>query len=563
MATIFEWDGGTLPSIAGTTPSVDGEFIQFASGSSENYLYQDVSSLDAFTLRYYIETPSAYAGQSWTNFVAMSSTNWRFRFNIAGSGTPGQFMYMNASNTQIDKTAQYATALSTIYRIEMQVDRTAQTMRGWVFPEGSDFPLFDTGLLTGFDTGNTSFSSIRIGRVVAISTGALKIGRVKLTDDSATLVGRHASDTGIPRIKGISWDTANNKTVRFATHSTTSVSAYNQPLATGDWVIIIANNNSNTSGTPTTPSWGRVWRNMTTVGAMAAGAWYTINDGRTTYSLEECGYSSGSSWMAIWGDGADPDLDNWVVGSWQDRASLPDGDKTTLARAPGITSPTNSLVLLSAVERTVALETGAPGMYDATAIRSARPSVNNFSRLFWRNLGNASSGGGWDTMGVFGVTTTHASKVIADETVKFQNTHNNNGTASMLAIPASDGEIIVGPTGNIKSTFVPKFSHNSLTVGSIFNIDFESCQATFTPATGDPTVVEVTTIDGYGYAKATGLSPNTTYTITFTIDDVDQTDKTLTIKTLPTPGSRVSFVADAGSGTLSASGGQSCHRHGH
>lgn len=194
MATIIDWDGGTLPTITGTTPTLDADgYMVFGAGATVNNASWAVST-NAFTLRWYEKVPSAWASASWSTFYALSSATINARVNIAGSGTPGQVRYIQTANSQIAASPNNTLALSGHYRFELQIDRAAQTYRGAIFALGSDVALYDTGLLTGRNTGSAAFTSLQLGRLSTVSTNALSVGRVKAVDTVGSWIGRDPDD---------------------------------------------------------------------------------------------------------------------------------------------------------------------------------------------------------------------------------------------------------------------------------------------------------------------------------------------------------------------------------
>ncbi len=207
MATLFEWDGGALPSITGTTPTVSGHSMTFPAGSAANYAQWTVNT-NQFTLRWYVTVPSTWPSASWSILYAMTSGTANARMNLSGSAAPGQVRYIRSGNTEIVRSYDNTVALSTQYRMEVQIDRVNQTYRGAVFPLMSETPLYDTGLLTSIDTGAAAFTALRLGHVDAamIALGDLTVGRVKVTDTVGSWVGRHASDIATDPDTIIEWD---------------------------------------------------------------------------------------------------------------------------------------------------------------------------------------------------------------------------------------------------------------------------------------------------------------------------------------------------------------------
>lgn len=195
MATLLEWDGGTLPTITGTTPSViDAHTMEFAAGSALNYASWTTSA-DRFTLRYYVTIPSAWTSASWTMGGIQASGNQNARINLGGSGSPGQFRWVRAGNVQFAQTTSNTVVLNEIYRVEVQIDRVAQTYRAGIFQLLSTTPIYDSTLLTSIDTGSAAFTEIRLGIASSgVSVGTLRIGRIMAVDTVGAWIGPHISD---------------------------------------------------------------------------------------------------------------------------------------------------------------------------------------------------------------------------------------------------------------------------------------------------------------------------------------------------------------------------------
>ena len=195
MATLFEWDGGALPAITGTAPSIiNAHTMEFAAGSALNYASWAMSA-DRFTLRYYVTIPSSWTSASWTISGIRTPSNENARINLAGSGSPGQFRWLRVGGTQFAQTPNNTVALNSTYRVEVQIDRVTQTYRAAIFELLSTTPIYDSTLLTGIDTGTATFTEIRLGIASAgVSVGTLRIGRIKAVDTVGAWIGPHASD---------------------------------------------------------------------------------------------------------------------------------------------------------------------------------------------------------------------------------------------------------------------------------------------------------------------------------------------------------------------------------
>ncbi len=207
--TIIEWDGGALPAITGTTPTLDGDnFMVIASGSTLNYATWQ-STADTFAARFYIKTPGTWGSVSSSLFIAGTiDTPYIDRIIMAGAGSPGQIRFFANPNVELARSSTNVMSTSSMYRIELRVDRVNQTYRGAVFPLGSDSPIYDTGPLTA-DSGSNVLRQFSLGRLTdSVAIDDFAVGRVKIRSSISTWVGRHEDDELLfPEIYGV-WDGA-------------------------------------------------------------------------------------------------------------------------------------------------------------------------------------------------------------------------------------------------------------------------------------------------------------------------------------------------------------------
>ena len=204
MATIAEWDGGSLPTIVGSTPAVVDAAMMFGEGSAANHATWTFGGVPQVTARWYMTLPASWASASWT-FAELAGSPLTARTNLAGSGSPGQARLINSAGTQIANSSGSTVALAGTYRIEVQADRTAGTLRLAVFPLLSDTALYDSGAVST-STGSTDPTTLRIGRVSAgVTVADLTISRVKAVDSIADWVGRHPADAATGGFLGV-WD---------------------------------------------------------------------------------------------------------------------------------------------------------------------------------------------------------------------------------------------------------------------------------------------------------------------------------------------------------------------
>lgn len=199
MATIIQWEGGALPTITGTNPTVIGEYMEFAAGSDANYASWSGLSANAWSARFYVVLPSSWTASSWSVMQVLTGGTVNVRANFGGTSAPGQVRLVRSANVQIANSINGAVATSTEYRFEIQVDRIAQTYRAAVFPLASDTALYDTGPMTGIDTGSAAATQFRLGMQggAGVAFNAIRVGRIRVIDEvsMAGWIGRHASDT--------------------------------------------------------------------------------------------------------------------------------------------------------------------------------------------------------------------------------------------------------------------------------------------------------------------------------------------------------------------------------
>ncbi len=204
MATLFTWTDGTLPSVTGSNVTLNtgtghpsAGSIQIAqAASSAAYAYWD-SGAAQVTLRLYVKTPVAWPANDFQLAgmgVIGSDPAGDIRFNISGSGSPGQIRFRTTGGTQVAASAQNTILVDTWYRVEMQLDTTTSRGRLAVFPIRSTTAIWDSGWISnaGFATMPTR---IHVGRVVTTPTvGTFLVDSVQATDSIANWIGPVAGD---------------------------------------------------------------------------------------------------------------------------------------------------------------------------------------------------------------------------------------------------------------------------------------------------------------------------------------------------------------------------------
>jgi hypothetical protein len=112
---------------------------------------------------------------------------------VAGVGAPGQLRWKTAFSTEAFRSGNGIIDLADIYRVEIQTDGIAGTMRGAVFDLQSDTALYDSGVQP--KSVGAAVTRFHFGRITAqASLRTFGISRVKVVDTVGPWVGRHATD---------------------------------------------------------------------------------------------------------------------------------------------------------------------------------------------------------------------------------------------------------------------------------------------------------------------------------------------------------------------------------
>lgn len=218
MATVFSWEGGTLPTVVGDV-SLDSGFgiptqpsILVGDGEGAAGVRWDHDPVDEMAVRFYVRTPSAW-GSSACNILGLRPTNSGLAAAIAfaGTGQPGQLRLVRTGGSQTASSSAGLMETSSLYRIEIRYDSINQRARLaiWSF-EGSNTPLWDSGWQTHSDYGSAIIRS-DIGRIQSNPLIEYSLDSI-LAADSSDSLPRHAGDAegGEPEpdpVLPITWDT--------------------------------------------------------------------------------------------------------------------------------------------------------------------------------------------------------------------------------------------------------------------------------------------------------------------------------------------------------------------
>lgn len=204
MATIAQWDSGALPAVGGTNPpTVSGEAFTMP-GPGGGYASWDFTGTPQASVRFYITTPASWASTAADILRLQYASGIGGRVALAGTGSPGAIRLCNATGTTIIASPNNTATVSTLHRIEIQYDSTADTVRGRVFAGDSLTPLWDSGLVSGDLTG--AFTQLRLGKQAENNLPAFSMSHVLATNALEWLGPATPPDPGYPKV-GI-WDGA-------------------------------------------------------------------------------------------------------------------------------------------------------------------------------------------------------------------------------------------------------------------------------------------------------------------------------------------------------------------
>lgn len=211
MATLAEWAGGTLPTtngagvtlVAGGGPAGYGwDAIQLAQQASEACSVRlGFTSRASAAIRGYYRTPAAWPASSAPQMMARKTSSiGGGRFNLAGSGQPGQARLWSAdASASIAQSATGLLELSTWYRVELLINQAAGQARLGIFPLASAVAVYDTGWLAG--NVDDAISIAEFGSALANPTvGTTRLAQLIVTDVIADWVGPAPGDTAVTRL---------------------------------------------------------------------------------------------------------------------------------------------------------------------------------------------------------------------------------------------------------------------------------------------------------------------------------------------------------------------------
>lgn len=204
MATIIQWESGTIADAGGT---VQGDVQEWTQGayrwaampgdtSAAERLIWDVSATPSYALRLYAVMPRAWSVTNVDLMRASQSGVQGSAIALPGVGDGGRITFRDAAGTR----GQSDVGLlhhGQIARLEVLVDADAQTMRAGVFGLGTDQPIYDTGPQPAtVEPAPTRFAAGHF--VNTDSLARMAIGSIRVDDDPGSWIGRAPADDGTP-----------------------------------------------------------------------------------------------------------------------------------------------------------------------------------------------------------------------------------------------------------------------------------------------------------------------------------------------------------------------------
>lgn len=196
-----DWDEGDPvalddATISGTVNRTDAgayDLLTYPQGADLATVTWPTASLAAYSVRFYLHTPSSWPDTAAAIFHALSGASLLAGVDLAGTFNPGQLRWKLSSSTEAFRTTSNVMGASSVYRVEIQVDTVNGTIRGALFETGSDAALYDSGVISGSVGG--SADGFSFGRVKTMaSLLSFSISRVKVVNTVGSLIGRHTTD---------------------------------------------------------------------------------------------------------------------------------------------------------------------------------------------------------------------------------------------------------------------------------------------------------------------------------------------------------------------------------
>lgn len=201
MATIVTYEsgavtgsGGTTSGTVTTTARTGYTELQFLNNATADYARFDFTAVDTYSVRFYLHTPAAWSATGSMDVFrgSVGATTIASRMRFGGTTQPGRVELVRDTGTTVDTSITGLIAVSTIYRVLINVDTTINQLRMRVFSLASDTAIYDSGNITGTTTGGISrmqFGDNSNDTVI----GTWGISRILVTNAIET-IGRHATD---------------------------------------------------------------------------------------------------------------------------------------------------------------------------------------------------------------------------------------------------------------------------------------------------------------------------------------------------------------------------------
>ena len=142
-------------------------------------------------VRHELITPAAWPASSQVIYRIGSATSPRGSLNISGSGNPGRLRLNDGSNTQIAETPGNTLTVNTAYWVEDALDLTNGIRRIYLHRKSDGALLWDSGALTSFNHGGSTFDRVYLGCYNASPTVTWRAGHLAVHEDKDQTIGGH------------------------------------------------------------------------------------------------------------------------------------------------------------------------------------------------------------------------------------------------------------------------------------------------------------------------------------------------------------------------------------
>lgn len=199
--TIGSWDGGTLPTVAGSVTSdatvglPSAPSLKIGSNASAAYARFDFSAKTQVAVRSYFKTPSAWPSAA-SMMTALRPTNATIAVgtSITGTASPGRLRLTITGGVIIAESPAILNT-ATNYRLEMRYDSTRKWAAVALYSMGENVPIWNSGPIAN-PSLNLTITRVDIGRVNnSPAVNEFWVDNIQIVDGAGAPVGRHSSDT--------------------------------------------------------------------------------------------------------------------------------------------------------------------------------------------------------------------------------------------------------------------------------------------------------------------------------------------------------------------------------